>query len=208
MEFDRKALQQHQATAERYHDKITDETLEYLATRGILGSVVDEYLLGTCDDIHNGWLSIPYLRPSGVVGFKFRNLNPAAKPKYKNNGSVHLFNTSDLDIADQAGEVSIAEGEIDTITASSLCGLPCVGIPGATQWAGNKHWHELFRGYQRVWILADPDEAGLELASAIMDTLPQSRLARLPFDVNETYMKNGDIKEFMKLWSLALSQFR
>lgn len=198
MEFDRKTLTQYQVTAERYHAGITDQAVEYLADRGIVGSVLDDFLLGTCDDIYQGWLSIPYMRPSGVIGFKFRNLeSDKGKRKYKNHGATHLFNTTDLDIADQSGEIAIAEGEIDTITASALCSVPCVGIPGADMWTGHPHWHELFRGYQTVWILADPDEAGLGLASAIMETLPAARLVRLPGDVNETYLAEGDIKGFM-----------
>jgi DNA primase len=197
MEFNRTALSQLQATAERYHNNLTDGTEEYLASRGITGAVVEQFLLGTCDDIHDGWLSIPYIRPAGVVWFNYRRLD-GAKPKYMASGKKHLFNTADLDIADSSGEIAIAEGEIDTITASALAGVPCTGVPGATQWTGNPHWHELFRGYQRVWILADPDEAGLSLASAIMDTLPAARLVKLPGDVNETYLSEGDIGRYLK----------
>jgi DNA primase len=200
MEFDRQKLTQLQATATRYNATIRDETVDYLASRGITGETIDRFLLGTCDDIYDGWLSIPYLRPSGVIWINHRNLGEitATRPKYKASGKKHIFNTADLDIADQTGKIAIAEGEIDTITASALCGVPTVGIPGATQWTGNPHWHELFRGYQRVWVLADPDEAGLGLASAIIDTLPAARLVKLPGDVNETYMKHGDIKGFMQ----------
>ena len=48
-----------------------------------------------------------------------------------------------------------------------------------------------------VWILADPDEAGLGLAAAIMDILPAARLVKLPADVNETYMQHGEIRRFL-----------
>lgn len=198
MEFDRKALSQYQATAERYHAGITDQTVEYLAGRGIIDNIVDDFMLGTCDDIHDGWLSIPYLRaPHGTLWFNYRNLSGHGS-KYASPGKKHLFNTIDLDQSDKSGEICIAEGEIDTITASALCGLPCVGVPGATQWTGNAHWWELFRGYQVVWVLADPDEAGLGLASAIMDTLPAARLVKLPSDVNETYLAEGDIKGYLR----------
>lgn len=197
MEFDRKALGQLADTADRYHLGITDATADYLATRGITGAIIDQFKLGTCDDIHQGWLSIPYLRPSGVIGIKYRRIT-SGSPKYLNSGGTHLFNTADLDVADQSGEIAIAEGEIDAITASALAGVPCVGIPGATNWTGHQHWHELFRGYQRIWVLADPDGPGLELAAAIMDTLPAARLVRLPADVNDTYLIHGGIREFIK----------
>lgn len=199
MDFDRKTLATHQATAERYHANLDDATIGYLAGRGITGATVDEFLLGTCDDLYPGWLSIPYLRPHGVVSFKFRRLTGEGT-KYKNltGAGTHLYNTTDLDIADQTGTIAIAEGEIDALTASALCGVPCVGVPGATQWTGHPHWHELFRGYQQVHILADPDQAGNDLAMAICATLPQARLIVMPGDVNETYLAYGGIKEFLK----------
>jgi DNA primase len=196
--FDRKALTALQATAERYHGGLTPEVIQYLAGRGINRDVADRFLLGVCDDIHDGWLSIPYLRgDAGVIWFNYRNLS-GGKPKYMASGPKHLYNTGDLDLADMTGEIAVCEGEIDTITASALCGIPAVGIPGATQWTGNRSWHELFTGYKRVWVLADPDEPGLSLAAAIMEVLPAARLVRLPGDVNETYLAEGDLKGYLK----------
>lgn len=197
MEFDRKALSQHRETAERYHNNLSQEVTDYLSGRGITRAIASQYLLGVCDDIQDGWLSIPYLRPNGVVWFNYRRLD-SGTPKYMARGSKHLYNTVALDTADHTGEIAIAEGELDAITASALCDVPCVGVPGATQWTGNKHWHELFSGYTRVWVLADPDEAGLGLAEAILDRLPAARLVKLPFDVNDCYVKGLDLKGFMK----------
>jgi len=199
VDFDRSALSQMQATAERYHENLllSAEHLLYLEGRGISEWLARQFLLGVCDDVHEGWLSIPYLRGPGVVWFNYRRLD-GGKPKYMASGSKHLFNTIDMDTSDTSGEIAVAEGELDTIIASAACDVPCVGIPGATQWTGNRPWHELFRGYQRVSILADPDEAGLGLAQAIMDVLPAARLVKLPGDVTETYLQHGDIKEFIK----------
>lgn len=195
--FDRSALSALQATAERYHGGLTQEVVSYLEGRGITREIADRFLLGVCDDIHDGWLSIPYLRSSGVIWFNYRNLT-GSKPKYMAAGNKHLYNTGDLDLADMSGEIAICEGEIDTITASALCGIPAVGIPGATQWTGNRSWRELFTGYKRVWILADPDSAGLDLAAAILEDLPAARLAKLPGDVNEVFMHDGDLKGYLK----------
>lgn len=199
MKFDRKALAQRLETAQRYNANMDDAAYEYLAGRGITRDIADQFLLGVSDDINEGWLSIPYLRPAGVISFKFRRLDDG-KPKYMgmHGTGTHLFNTADLDKADQTGEIAIAEGELDAITASALCDVPCVGIPGATQWTGNRHWWELFTGYQRVHILADPDEAGIGLATAIMETLPQARLVKLPGDVNETFLADHDLRGLLK----------
>lgn len=199
MSWDRKTLAERQAIAERYHDNLTEDTLAYLKRRGITREVADRFLFGTCDDIYPGRLAIPYLRRSGVIAFKYRATDDS-QPKYVNTAGAgtHLFNTADFEKADVTGQIAISEGEIDAVVASALHGIPCVGIPGATQWQGNPHWRELFTGYQRVWVLADPDEAGLGLASAILDSLPAARLVRLPKDVNDCHLDNLSIKEFLK----------
>lgn len=195
--FDRSALRQMQETADRYHAGLTEEMIQDLEGRGITRAVAAEYRLGRCDDIHKGWLSIPYLRPSGTVWFNYRRTD-GGKPKYVASGARHLYNTAALEVADSSGEIAICEGELDALVATALCGVPAVGVPGATQWSGNRHWRELFVGYQRVWILADPDEAGLAFAASVMEVLPQSRLVDLPADVNDTYLQHGGIKEFIK----------
>lgn len=200
--FDRAALAQRQETAERYADNLAAESnraaQEFLEARGITPALAREYLLGVCDDVRPGWLSIPYLRPSGVVWFNYRDMTPGAKPKYKSAGERHLYNTVALDQADKTGEIAIAEGEFDALVATSLCGLPTVGVPGATQWIGNPHWRELFVGYPRVWMLADPDDAGEGLANTILESLPAARIVRLPADVNDTYLKHGSLGEFVR----------
>lgn len=196
MKFDRSALTYQREAAERYHDRLTDHHREWLLARGIDEPLVQKYKLGTCDDIHPGWLSIPYLRePHGVAWHNYRNLSGSG-PKYASPGEKHLFNTAALAQADETGEVFITEGEFDAIVATELLGMPAVGIPGATQWTGNRHWRELFVGYQRIWILADPDDAGLALAAAILAKLPAARLVPLPADVTDTYLQFGEIPGF------------
>lgn len=202
--FDRSALKQNQERAEHYHDLLmASETLEaatavdFLEARGIGIDLIKTYKLGLCDDIHPGWISIPYIRePHGVIWFNYRNLSGSG-PKYKAPGEKHLYNTAALDVADETGEIFIAEGEFDALVAHALCDAPTVGIPGATQWTGNRHWRELFVGYQRIYVLADPDEAGLQLASAILEVLPAARLVNLPADVTDTYLKHGEIRSFI-----------
>jgi DNA primase len=200
--FDRKALVQNQERADHYHNRLMGaegrQVREYLEGRGIGCELTILYKLGLCDDVHDGWISIPYLRePHGVIWFNYRNLSGKGS-KYMATGAKHLYNTTALDQADETGEIAIAEGEFDAIVATELCGVPAVAIPGATQWISNRHWHELFVGYQRVWVLADPDEAGLGLASEILDLLPAARLVNLPSDVTDTYLKHGGIKEFIR----------
>lgn len=196
--FEREALGQLRERGERYHKNLLedDAALAYLAGRGISLPLAAKYGLGISDDVHAGRLAIPYLRPNGVIWFNYRSLDGAA-PKYIASGAKHMFNTAVLDEADVTGEIAICEGELDAIVATELFGVPAVAIPGATQWQGNRHWHELFRGYQRVWVLADPDEAGLGLADRILETLPAARLVRLPADVTDTWLTGKDLREYM-----------
>lgn len=196
MTFDRAAITAMKHTADRYHANLSPECREYLHGRGLTNELISDYRLGTCDDIHEGWLSIPYLRRNGVASIKFRRLDDD-KPKYIGHGKPHLYNTAVLDRADDTGEIAICEGELDALVATSLCGVPAVGIPGATMWTNNRHWHELFTGYQRIHVLADPDEAGLSLASAILEVLPNARLVKLPADVNDVYLRHGSLKDYL-----------
>lgn len=197
--FDRSMLAAYQARAERYHENLLQDAaaLLYLESRGITEWLAREYLLGVCDDIYPGRLAIPYLRPQGVIWFNYRSLD-GSEPKYKASGARRLYNTAALDAADVSGEIAVGEGELDAVVASSLCDMPTVGIPGATQWQGNRHWHQLFVGYQVVWVLADPDDAGLKMAKEVMDVLPRARLVRLPGDVGETYLRHGEIRSFFR----------
>jgi DNA primase len=120
------------------------------------------------------------------------------KPKYVASGERHLFNAAALDTADTTGEVAITEGELDAIVATELFGVPAVGVPGATQWDQHgRSWRRLFEGYQRIWILADPDKAGLELAEKLLESLKQARLVKLPGDVTETYLKGLNLRDLM-----------
>jgi DNA primase len=119
-------------------------------------------------------------------------------PKYISAGKRHVYNTVALDEADRTGEIAITEGELDAVTATELYGVPAVAVPGATNWTANPLWRHLFTGYDRVWVLADPDEAGLKMASAVLEDLPAARLVTLPADVNDCWLQNIDIKALMK----------
>lgn len=188
-----------QEKAERYHQNLLQnaEALLWLESRGITEWLAREYLLGVSDDVDRGRIAIPYLRRSGVAWFNYRSID-GSKPKYRATGARHLYNTVALDQADHTGAIALCEGELDALVATSLCDVPAVGIPGATQWQGNPSWHELFRGYPRIWVLADPDEAGEGLAKAILASLPKAEVVQLPADVNDTYLKHGGIKEFFR----------
>jgi DNA primase len=177
----------------------------YLLGRGIDGNVSSHYQLGLVNtefDEHAsyaGWLCFPYAtKHGGVVSLKFRDLSPAGDPekKYITPYPIRLFNPLAFEAADRCGYVCICEGEMDTITVDALVGLPgespAVGIPGVKGWTAHPEWKELFRGYKRVYVFADDDEPGRDLAKQILKDVDTAVMIKLPaHDVNETYMKHG-----------------
>jgi DNA primase len=177
----------------------------YLSGRGISISAASQYQIGLVNsefDEHAsyaGWLCFPYMTShGGAVSLKFRDLAPAGdgEKKYISPYPTRLYNPIALDAADRCGYVCICEGEFDTITLDALVGMPgecpAVGIPGVKGWTAHPEWKELFRGYRRVYVFADGDEPGQDMAKQILKDIDTASLIKLPaHDVNETYLKFG-----------------
>lgn len=169
---------------------------DYLRNRGIpmeaarlarLG-VVEEAEIG--HETFQGRLSIPYITKTGVVDIRFRSLNPAVEPKYMGmtGAETKMYNVLDIE---RAGDyIGICEGEIDTLTLSSLVGIPCVGVPGANSW--KKHYTRLLADFERVFVFADGDQPGKEFATSLARELPVT-VIQLPDgqDVNSMYVQEG-----------------
>lgn len=146
-------------------------------------------------------ISIPYDRPAGTLGIKFRRLTDD-KPKYLNTTGIgtHLYNAPAL--LRGGRRVGVCEGEFDTIVLDALCGLPAVGIPGVTHWRAHPEWVRLLDG-REVLIFPDHDlennNPGEKLASEILASIPSARIVRLPepegddkkMDVNSCYLRYG-----------------
>ena len=192
---------------ERYHISLPGSPAEeYLATRNLafpslIREPIARFRLGYVDDpppgheMYRGCLSIPYLRWSqefgwAVVSIRFRRLDDG-KPKYMTvaGDKPRLYNTNAL--LRQSSKIAITEGEIDAITAEA-CGIPCVGVPGATSW--QKYFSEPFLGYRDVFILADGDEPGMQFANKVAGTMPNAKVIPSPpgEDVNSLYVSGGE----------------
>jgi len=122
--------------AQRYAQQISPEALVALSERGISEEVAALYMLGTVTDpmngheLHDGWISIPYITALGsCVGFKFRRLDDG-KPKYGSptGQKAHLYNVTDTTILSR--HIVVCEGELDTVIVSGVLGIPAVGVPG------------------------------------------------------------------------------
>ena len=168
----------------------------YLKNRGIPLEVARLTSLGVVEraevghEAFVGRLSIPYLTKTGVVDLRFRSLNPAVEPKYMGmtGAETRMYNVIDVE---RAGDwIGVCEGELDTITLSSCVGIPCIGVPGANSW--KKHYTRLLADFERVFVFADGDQAGVEFARSLARELPVT-IVQLPDgeDVNSAYVKFG-----------------
>ena len=188
--------------ANKYATSLTPQAASYLEERGITQEVAHTFLLGSVVEPSAGHehavnrLSIPYLTPAGVVGIKFRSVDEST-PKYlwPTGQKIGLYNV--LDLHKPSDTIAICEGEIDTIVASGIVGIPAVGVAGVSQW---KPWFpKLFESYSRILIFADNDvkedgrNPGQELAKRIKEDLDKAEIVHLPdnMDTNEVYLQYG-----------------
>jgi len=169
---------------------------DYLASRGITREAARLARLGVVGEPDvgheqfQGRLSIPYITKTGVVDLRFRSLNPAVEPKYMGmtGAETKMYNVLDVE---RAGDfIGVCEGEIDTITVSSLIGIPCVGVPGANSW--KKHYTRLLADFERIFVFADGDQPGKEFATSLARELPVTTI-QLPdgHDVNSMFVLEG-----------------
>ena len=181
--------------AEKYAANIY-QAQSYLESRGIPLEVARLAQLGVVAEPEVGHeamvgrLSIPYITKTGVVDLRFRALNPAVEPKYMGltGAETKMYNVLDVE---RAGDyIGVCEGEIDTLTLSSVIGIPCVGVPGANSW--KKHYTRLLADFERVFVFADGDQPGTEFARSLARELPVT-IVQLPdgYDVNSMFVQEG-----------------
>ena len=189
--------------AQRYAQQISPEAVTALSERGISEEVAALYMLGTVTDpineheLHNGWLSIPYITAMGYcVGFKFRRLDDG-KPKYGSptGQKAHLYNVTDITIMSR--HIVVCEGELDTVIVSGMLGIPAVGVPGVQAW--KPHFAKLFSGYDTVYIVGDNDvkedgsNPGADFSKRVHQELLNGTIVTLPpnMDINDYYLAYG-----------------
>jgi len=107
------------------------------------------------------------------------------------DGDVYCVSVPSSAFLVRMGGCISVTGNCDAITAQEHCGIPTVGVPGATNW--KSHFREPFMGYREVFILADGDEPGLGFANTVAKTLPNAKVIPMDrgFDVNSTVLQRG-----------------
>jgi DNA primase len=192
-----------QEAAQRYAQEITPEALVALDERGISEKVAARYMLGAVVDpangheLHEGWISIPYITAlGGCVGFKFRRIDDG-KPKYGSptGQKAHLYNVSD--VTHTSPYIVVCEGELDTVIVSGVLEIPAVGVPGVQAW--KPHFAKLLNGYETVFIVGDNDvkedgsNPGAEFSKRVQQEVLNGVIVTLPpgMDINDYYLVNG-----------------
>lgn len=180
---------------------------EYLEARGVSVTAASMSHLGYVKpestipghEMYKGMLSIPYWSVhGGVVAMKFRVIDdrPGSRYLWPPGQQSHLYNVSSC----VSGEpyIVICEGELDTVVASSVCGLNAVGIAGVSHW--KPHHPRVLRGFRDVFVVTDNDDKedgsnpGQELAKKILSDLPHARNITLPrgLDISDFVLQNGE----------------
>jgi len=189
--------------AQHYAANLNEEAVRYLEGRGISKEVARSFMLGTIVDaapgheMHEGWLSIPYITVLGhCVGFKFRRLDDG-KPKYGSpvGQKAHLFNVSAT--MSPTSSIVICEGEFDAIVMEANCGVPAVGVPGVAAW--KPFYYKLFSGFDTVYVIGDNDikedgtNPGAEFSRRVASEITNGQIVQLPsgMDVTDFYLRNG-----------------
>lgn len=190
-ERQKQLLEQHTAS---YVRQLHDETVpgasqaySYLADRGFTNETMHQYRFGYVGvperghEKARGFLSIPYITPTGVVSLRFRR-GPGSNVKYKYfsppGEKGRLYNTGA--ILTEAPHLGITEGEYDAV-AASVAGIPTVGVPGAQAW--KPEYVNTMLGFPEVFIFADNDSeadqtdgVGENFANNIMQDLTSEGL--------------------------------
>ena len=178
------------------HETHVNQVAEYLSKRGITKEAAHTFHLGyvthdnPSDTEYSGRISIHYLTPAGPVDIRYRAVGDES-PKYlsRPGAGTKLFNVKDLLV--DSPVLYVCEGEIDAITASAMCGLPTVGVPGANAW--QPHFKLLMQDYQRVLVLCDGDEAGRQFGKTVCKEVDAAVAISMPagMDVNDVFLQGG-----------------
>lgn len=193
-------------TAAAYHKQLLSPEgqshLDYLMNeRSLSLDIIKLFQLGVVlgpdvspsNESVRGFISVPYLSPTGVLSMRFRRPPDSEAPmKYwsPKGTRTRVYNTNAL--LNPGHWLAICEGEFDTIAATQA-GIPAIGIPGVQSWA--PYMRNMLSGFSRVLVLADNDDAGQGNAfgEMIAEQLEETKIVLAPkgHDVNSTLKELG-----------------
>ena len=157
----------------------SDAALHFRADRSLSGSTIAEFRLGVVD----GCPAIPAFDAAGrFLAHKLRDLDPKAERKYRwsTGGKVKgltLWNAHKLDRS--LDFVYVTEGEFDAMALWQMGYRNVVSLPHGASDKLPRGMQGLLDGFSRIFLLYDPDEAGISAAKAHAEALGVWRTARV-----------------------------
>ena len=193
-------------SAAEYHKQLLspagEKHLDYLMNdRSLSLDIIKLFQLGVVlgsdvspsNESVRGFISVPYLSPTGVLSMRFRRPPDSEAPmKYwsPKGTKTRVFNTSAL--LNPGHWLAITEGEMDCIAATQA-NIPAIGIPGVQSW--RPYMRNMLSGFSRVIVLADNDDKGQGVAfgEMIAEQLDEVKIVTSPpgHDVNSTLKELG-----------------
>lgn len=176
----------------------SDRFAAYLKGRGLTEATVKHFRLGMGTPAMGrvDQLVVPYLGPNGrPLSLRTRCIEPhehVGHGKYQGSAGerTRMFNTNAVINDPVSSRISVAEGEIDTMSLHQA-GLTAVGFPGVNNI--KPHHITILRGYDEVLLWCDNDQPGREMSERLMAALPRARQIHLPEgDVNATLVAHGE----------------
>lgn len=191
-------------STEEYHKQLLSKAgeshLAYLMEERALSlETIKQFQLGAVlnpvasNESVRGFISVPYLSPTGVLSMRFRRPPESDAPmKYwsPKGTKTRVFNT--LALLNPGHWLAICEGEFDTIAATQA-GIPAIGIPGVQSW--KPYMRHMLNGFSRLIVLADNDDKGQGNAfgEMVAEQLEETKVILAPpgHDVNSTLKELG-----------------
>lgn len=177
-----------QAVVDRLHGQAlqSDRAVGYFASRQISKESMQKFKLGF--SLTQDMVTVPTHSPSGqLVGFVARSIegkafkNTPGLPKAKLLFNLHRVKSED--------SVYVVESSFDVIRLSQ-CGIPAVATLGAN--VSGTQVSLLEKYFNKVFVIADNDEAGGNMKNKILDTL-RSRVSVVQLD--KQYKDIGDMSD-------------
>lgn len=178
-----------------YEAAMTAEGVAYLLGRGLTVETARTHRLGVVADpipAHEpmrGHIAIPYLLNGAPLTVRSRNISGQG-PKYMqpSGEALRVYNVDAIHNADD--EIHVTEGEFDAMILNQA-GLPAIAFPGANSFRG--YHGRMLAGFNKVFVWGDPDQAGAEFTTKILNRLPRSgRGVKLRGgDVTDTFLSGG-----------------
>lgn len=184
-----------------YEAALTRDAARYLTGRGLEPETIATFRLGSVVEAapghaqHRGRISIPYLSKDGhplQVRFRCFQEHDHRELHHGKYNTVsgepsRLFNVQAFGQATDT--IHLTEGEFDAMILAQI-GLPAIAVPGSQNW--KPHYRRMLAGFNRVYVWADPDDAGAELVNTVSKALFQAKPVRLrDGDVSDTYLAGG-----------------